>query len=425
MSWIKPPASKFWAQGFLYLLFLGLLILLLPEDSHGDRWYWKHWTQYCFENELGTIYSFKIDGHVLTNYHPIFLHFLNFFSTLFEDWETLKEHLYQIKIFPLVFDFIGALAIFLILPKKKRWPLLPFFLLVNIAYLYNSIIWGQIDSVFTVFTLLALVFGLRQQPGAAIVFYLLALNTKLQAIIFLPLVGLVLLPAIIQHWRRALGGVLLAVLVQLILLWPFIEAGQLPAMWQTLTTGSVDLYPRTSLSAYNLWFLFFSHNSVVVADTEVFYGLTYKNWGLLLFCLTSAAILLPLALRSFNCIWQKRPLNAESAELVFLVATLIAVSFFYFNTQMHERYSHPALLMAFFYCCLRGRYTLYVLLSLAYFLNLERVMQAFEWSYNTLLFDPDFVATLFSLVLVLGLLSLYRRKGPGRDWRQLFTSKSP
>ncbi len=411
----KPSSPLHWAWYWLgYALLLGLLVYWLPEDSHGDRWYWMHWTRYCFEHELGSIYSFRIDGHVLTNYHPLYLHFLNAFSGFFSDWDTLYANLYRIKIFALGFDFLGALARFLILPREQRRPWLPLFLLLNLAYLYNSIVWGQIDSVFTVWSLLALIFGLRQRPDWAIVCYLLALNTKLQSIIFLPLVGLVLLPSLRLQWRRVGWGLLTAGLVQLLLLWPFIRAGQLPVMWQTLTTGSVDLYPRTSLSAFNFWYLFFGDNTLFVSDREYWGGWTYKQWGLLLFCLSSALSLLPLALRSLACTWRGEALAEDSAELVFLTACLVAVGFFYFNTQMHERYSHPALLMAFYYGALRGRYLLYLLLSLAYFLNLERVMQAFEWDYRSLWFQPEGVALLFGLVLLLGLGALYRPRGPDR-----------
>ncbi len=419
---IKLPQGGNRSYWLLILLFFGLLVILMPIDSHGDRWYWKHWAQYCFEYGVGTIYQYQIDGHVPTNYHPFFLHCLHLFSFFCESIEEVKTNLYQIKFFPLAFDFIGALSIFFLVKRDEKNQVLPFFLLFNIAYLYNSMIWGQIDSIFTTFSLLALLFGLRRQPAASMVFYLLALNTKLQAIIFFPLVALVLLPSIFLKWRQTLLGLLLVVLLQVLLIWPFMQAANLGEMYRSLTTGSVDLYARTSINAYNFWFFFFSHNTVVVPDTELYRGLTYKTWGLLLFCTSSLLTLLPLALRCLRNWWEQKAFDDRSKELVFLAATLIPLAFFFFNTQMHERYSHPALIMAFFYGYYRKNYRLYAFLSIAYFLNLERVMQAFEWSYNTLIFDPIFIATLFSLALSFGLFAIYRRHSLWPDL-QYFRSK--
>lgn len=399
-----------WRYWGVTLLFFVLIVFLLPIKTHGDRWYWLHWAGYCLEFNLGTIYQFKIDGHVPTNYHPFFLHCLNIFQSFFESTAEIKQNLFRVKFFPLVFDFIGAFSIFLLVKKDERTKLLPLFLLFNIAYLYNSIIWGQIDSIFTNFALLAIIFALRKQPGHAIVFYLLSLNTKLQSVIFFPLIGLLLLPSIFSKWKQSLTGLGVAALIQGVLLWPFYRADQLGEMVNTLLAGSVDLYARTSIMACNFWFLLFQYNSVTVADTELFWNIPYKTWGLLLFCLISALALIPVALRCFKLWKENKPFDDRSKELVFLAMVLVSLAFFFFNTQMHERYSHPALILAFFYGYYRRSYLLYGLISIAYFLNLELSMKAFDWNYKAWYFEPVFIAGIFGLCLLIGLRSLYGRK---------------
>jgi len=416
MEKIKIKSWSYWILvGLLFLLF----VLLLPKQSHSDSWYWFHWTKYCFQHDLGSIYSFKIDGHVPTNYHPFYLHCLNFFQQFFESFEELQEKLYLQKIFALLFDFIGAFSIFLLVKKRTTNQLLPFLLLFNFAYLYNTMIWGQIDAIYTTGALLAVIFAIRQQAIASILCYLLAINTKLQAIIFAPLVLLLLLPSIRRSWKKFFLGLGLALLVQGLLLWPFIQAGQMAILYQTLSAGSVDLYPRSSISAYNIWFYFFGSYAVLVPDSELFIGRSYKIWGLLLFCLGSAIALLPVALRCFRLWYETKTIDDRSKELFFLSGMLVCLVFFYFNTQMHERYSHPALIFSFFYGYFRKNYWCYLLLSCAYFFNLEKSMRALDWAYYTLIFDPLFIASLFALVLILGYTALFRRHYSLEDFRYL------
>lgn len=419
MKRFKDWDGTYW--GMALLLFV-CFVFLMPEESHGDRWYWWHWTKYCFEFELGTIYQYKIDGHVLTNYHPFYLHCLNIFQSFFDSLESLQAGMHRIKIYAMVFDFLGAFSIFLLVKKDEQTRYLPFFLLFNIAYIYNSMIWGQIDAIFTNFALLAIIFGIRQQAVPTILLYTLALNTKLQAIIFFPLIGLLLLPPLLQQWKSVASGLGLAALLQSLLLWPFFQAGQLKQLYLTLTSGSVDLYPCTSIAAYNLWYFFFHHNSVSVSDTELFFHLSYKHWGLLLFALFSALALLPLALRCLRIGLEGKTFGTASKELVFLCATLIALSFFFFNTQMHERYSHPALILSFFYAFYRKNYFLYLLISIAYFLNVEKSMKAFNWHYADyiLIFNPIFIASLFGLAIFLVVLRVFYAHSPIADWKYLW-----
>ena len=50
---------------------------------------------------------------------------------------------------------------------------------------------------------------------------------------------------------------------------------------------------------------------------------------------------------------------------------LIPLAFCFFNTQMHERYWHPALLLLGAHAILTRRYVLFGVFSLAYYLNVE------------------------------------------------------
>ena len=73
---------------------------------------------------------------------------------------------------------------------------------------------------------------------------------------------------------------------------------------------------------------------------------------------------------------------------------------------MHERYSHPIIICSFMYGLVSRKYDLYILSSLAYFLNLEKVMRFFNLQYQTLIFEPRFIATLFAIIIVIAFYRL-------------------
>ena len=105
---------------------------------------------------------------------------------------------------------------------------------------------------------------------------------------------------------------------------------------------------------------------------------------------------------------------------------MIPLLFAFFNTQMHERYWHAAVLFLAAYGFLRRDYWPYVLVSVAYFLNLEGVLRFLQLKkYSVLIFDPRFVAGLFALAIVLGLIKLYRITPWRADWHLIRRGSRP
>ncbi|MFT5383003.1 MAG: hypothetical protein ACI81W_000399, partial [Saprospiraceae bacterium] len=208
---------------------------------------------------------------------------------------------------------------------------------------------------------------------------------------------------------------------QTIILLPFILHGTLGS-WYQVMTSLVDQYTNVSLNAFNIWHLFLPGEiPLITKDYQAFwFGMTYKNWGLLFFFVFSFIALLPLFLKSLHYSIQQTDLDQNFKKLVFLSAFLCVLSFFFFNTQMHERYSHPAMLMAFLYGILSRNYWLYAITSIAYFLNLERTLRFFDLSYGTFIFLKPFIASLFLLALGIGIWQLYQKYPLGRDWRFIY-----
>ncbi|MDX2002520.1 MAG: hypothetical protein SFW35_08805 [Chitinophagales bacterium] len=392
------------------LYFISLLVFL-PTKYHGfDVQCWLGWTIDNYQKGLGHVYEGS------TNYPP-FIHYCFFLFSKFQgSVENIERNIVYIKVFPLFFDFLGAFALFFFLRRGKPDYDIPLFLLVNAAYLYNSYLWGQFDSIYTAFVLFSFLLALREKGTWSMIFYILALNMKIQAIIFLPLLSLVLLPQCLRKPLRITQYLLAAVAMQVVILIPWIITGSVGKVWQ-VAVGSVDFYPKVSMGALNIWELIISRTQLEGEDTQLLWGMTYKQFGLLNFCIASFFALFPLLLASLK-VWRKQmTFNEDYQRLFFLSAALIALVFYYFNTQMHERYCHPAMILFFAYCWYIRNYWLYILFSIAYFLSLEKAGKLLYLpNYNTMIFKGWFVSIIFAIILLISYYQLYRKFQLKNEW---------
>lgn len=396
----------------LLLLFIGYLygLLFVFDLSIGldyDIYCWMRWSTYLLHNGLGEAYSSE------TNYPPLFLYVLYLFAILQGTGDKIAEGIYALKHIVVLFDIGGVLLVLYCLNRFKKNVFLVLFLIFNIAFFYNTIIWGQVDSIHTFFVMAAIISAYNRKVVLSMACLVLALNMKLQAIVFVPLLIMIVIPVIASKWKilpKVIGSVLL---LQFVILLPFITSGNLSEMFETVT-GSVDYYPVVSMKAFNMWHMIFpTENLMTLPDTLTYLGVSYKVWGLILFVLFSVVILLPVFSRAMQMTIQ-RSLSYDfwDLKLLMLSAALIPLVFFFFNTQMHERYVHSAILFAAAYAMFSRHYFFYVIMSAAYFLNLERAMKAFNLgNYHTLIFETWFIAALFLLALIIGLYRLYSQYG--------------
>lgn len=396
----------------------------MPTHFHeGDRWFWEQWIQKIEEVGLAQVYG---EG-VKVNYHPFFLYCLQWFGWLMGDMEQVKEHLHYLKVFPLLFDMLGATAVFLLLQIQWKNGWLPLLWLLNGAMMYNTLMWGQVDSMHSVAVLLAIIFALKRWDAGSVMLFSLALGIKLQALFFLPVLALVWLPAFPHRWKHLLLGLGAGLLLQLLLFWPFIEAGTLHEFWSR-NADVMQRHPRVSANAFNVWYLLTWQTDLYHAsDRQTVLGLRYFDWGLLLFFVMSGLALFPILKKAVQHFYEGVILqDSHFRELVFLTAAAIALIFFYFPTQMHERYAHPALGFLFMYSALSGKWGVYVWVSVFYLLNLEAVLQAWQWEhYGILLFDARFIAVGFGFGIAGVLLRLYRgfRKGRTKEDEEVLSVK--
>lgn len=421
---LRYPSTQHWV---IYgLLFLLLLALTTTSGYEGDIAFWKQWATFTRQHGLGNAY---LDPS--NNYPPLFHYFLFALGKLTGSVEKLQYYIYSIKLFILPFDVAGALlAAWVFTPggRNQRFTA-SLLLLANVAFVYNTVLWAQVDALYSFFVFGAVVLALRERAVGSVLCFVLAFNAKTQAVLFLPPLLLLWAPLGWRAPRIILSALGAAALLQLAILAPFIWGGErntLPEIVRVVT-HSVDFYPYTSMNAHN-WWLFWT-KSGITPDTLQFLGLTYKQWGLLGFMVASTVLLLPLALLAWRKMQQRLVFGASDYAMLLLSLGLLPVAFTYFNTQMHERYWHAAFLFLAGYGFLRKRYFLYGLFSLAYFLNLEAEMHALGLKkYGTFIFSGIFGGALFSLVLIVGVVELYKlvRAAPrGTFWRTAAAEPTP
>lgn len=391
---------------------LGLIIFL--PDSGYDKYFWVTWTRYLRQHGL-----FEAYNNPEINYHPVLIYLIDAFSFL--HWRTIDNtSINWLKVPTAVLDW-GIIFIALKLMQKHKvnlqWGLL---LAFNPAFWYNTVIWGQFDSIWVFFILLSFYLADSGKFYYSTLAFLLAINTKLFALFFLPF--------LIVMWSRlkpdtnlsktkfhfyqedSIGAIVVKyILFQLLILLPFL--GNTQYTIAQIIQRSTEYYNSVSRNAYNIWYYFFD-NPVNTPDTNLLAPAIIAA-GL------SFIVLLYFQYKNKTSVWN--------------IAALASLIFFLLLTRMHERYAHAAMVFSFVawvtpYIATRSKFQrqlkkdelqkqaeqmhssgiiAFGLISVAYILNLEAVMQTlnkslgFNINYNSILFNPKLIATLYVISLVI------------------------
>jgi Gpi18-like mannosyltransferase len=372
-----------------------VLVFLAPKHGHDwDNYCWGLWAEMIQSKGLSAAYN----SDSVINYLPLYLYVLKVYAVLVPK-AALFEMTYCLKAIGLLFDVASIFILTqLINQENKRWK---YFLLglLNIGFIYNSFVWNQVDGILSFFVFTSILTAHKQKPILAVSLFVLAINFKLQGIIFLP----ILLALLAESFNKIIliRGILAIIGLQVLILLPFIFAGNVWNVWET-AKGSMDYYPSISMNAYNFWYFFYEGSLMFVKDSNIFiFGFTHKQIGLTLFIGSSTIVLFPLFVQSVKRIFRKETENTE-LKTIFLSATLLPLLFFYFNTQMHERYVHPALIFSTGLAFLYGAWGQWVSLSIAYVLSMESICKVLKLdNYNTFIFHPKFISILYAISLAI------------------------
>jgi len=247
-----------------------------------------------------------------------------------------EMHIVLVKLMPIIFDLALAALVYGIAKKHAgtRIALMcAAICALNPAAIVDSAAWGQIDSVFTFFTVLAAAMLCARSYAAALPVIVIAMLIKPQALLFAPLGLFALVTDILRHEDRKNAliqagiGLGAGVAMLLIFAFAFHAEGVSPIEWLIgQYSGTMQGYPRITINAFNLYQLLGLNWVELTAEPAI----TKVAW--VLFALSY--------LYSFLLYWKaKRPsaLYVSAAALIMLICA--------FGPMIHERYVYPALIL--------------------------------------------------------------------------------
>ncbi len=344
------------------LLLLGLLVRLplLPYDYHNSRDLSNHrdWARALRDSGLTSIYD-----QPRVNYPPLSLYLFGSAIAVDDqlpaDWHYRDHSLTSLLKLPAILaDVLTAGLIALAIPRRRPGLRLA----ACAAYLFNPAIWyvsaqwGQIDSVYALFLVAAIVAVDRRDILPAWLAYALAVGSKLQSLALGPLLLVATLAR--RGWKSAVAGMAAAGALLAALALPWLLAGRALDVLSGITRLPNNT-PYVDRSAYNLWYLVLGGKILGVSSQLQPAGLpvTYQQIGLVLF---AAFVLLVVAL-----VWRH-----PDAPLA-IPAALLSLGFFALPTEVHERHMFAAIPFLILAAVARPRlWIAYFSLSLTYLYNL-------------------------------------------------------
>lgn len=383
------------------LLVFGLYLILLPRVYMDyDMGFWRDWALQIHRYGISNAYDHGI------NYFPVFVYALGIFDWLQGSEANIMANINNIKILFVFFDFLPLFVLCCFRQRILIYKIPYSWLLLNIAYVFNSMVWGQIDSIYANLSFLAIITGLIY-PVAGTLLYMAALNTKPQAIEFLPVMGIVMLYSV-RKVSTAVYMAISAAALQVILFLPWLQNGGVGKLFY-FATHAVDLYNRLSICAFNIWYIIVPSRHYFINDKDTYFIISYKATGLIMFSIAAAVILWPL----LKHVWQLRKQQLQpgntSYQYLFLGTGLLCLYFFYFNTQMHERYANPIIIFFFFYGVVSNNYRLYILASIPYFLSLDKCFPNYLPVHHYKIIWADKIIALWYTATVIYGSVLWRR----------------
>jgi len=211
---------------------------------------------------------------------------------------------------------------------------------VSPTILWDSLVWGQVDSIHTLFLLLSLQAAWDRRTAAMSAWAVVAILTKPHSFMLAPLWAACIVRELhAGAWNELRRAAWIATILVVALAGPFAAAGVADGVAESLF-GAVGRYPFTHLNGFSLWFLLNPlerpmlgmAGALYQSDTAALLGLpavTPRAAGLLL--LGSVALLVFF-----------RVLRDPPRRSLGMAARLLPLAFFVLPTQIHERYLFPA-----------------------------------------------------------------------------------
>ena len=365
---IKPKNEKIFLILFLTSGFI-LRLILAPqvEGFSTDIAAFKSWATTAAES-----YS-KFYSSTWCDYPPVYIFILGIIGDIVNNFGIASSpglYLIMIKLPSMIADIITSYIIYKVASKEFR-PAMALFLsnfyLFNPAVLINSTLWGQVDSLFTMLIVIALLLLKKEKKPLSTVVFTIAVLMKPQALIFIPVLGYELLVDLFKrkNYKNFIYSIAASLVTAVLILLPFSTGERSllknPLWIYDLFENTKNGYEYISLNAYN----FFSFIGVnLEKDAEMAFLFSYGTWGYIL------AIIVALFTGYLF-------LKAKNSSVILIGAAVQIIGFFVFWTRMHERYMFPAIavvMLAYIYLKDVRILALFAGASLTIFINSQDVL---------------------------------------------------
>ncbi|QGQ95357.1 phospholipid carrier-dependent glycosyltransferase [Paenibacillus psychroresistens] len=345
--------------------FFRLLVAPSMVGFASDVYSFMSWSQDVSTNGMAHFYG---RPDFLADYPPgymIVLYILGKISHAFGMNYKSDASLILYKMPAMIADLVTTYLIYRIAKK-----MLPTTAAIGLAALYafnpaiilNSAAWGQVDSFFTMFVLIAVIMLVRGKVPLSTALFAVAVLLKPQALMFGPLLLFVFI-RIRKDYKTILISVVTGLLVLIIVPLPFtIHQHNGPLYLIDLYTSTLGSYNYASLNAYNVITLV-GGNWQPITDKILF--LSYTHWSYLLIL----ASLIYCGVLYFKS-------KADDTKL-YWIAFFFMTAVFMVTVKMHERYLFYALVFALMsFIHFKDRRILYLFfgLSLTHFFNTDEIL---------------------------------------------------
>lgn len=325
----------------LLVLAWAVRLLLAPfVQLFGDQQVYIYWGA-MMRHHFFDFYSYGAlnpDWHFVPQYPPLGMYIVCITDSMYVAFSHLLGHSSQHALIaimkgPAILADLGATALIYWLGRQVLTHRSALICAAVYAFqpaaLVDGALWGQTDAIIVLAMLAALLLLVRRHVLWAGVVIGLGIMFKPQPVMLLPLMMVYAFRW--QGWRAALrlllglGGSALAVWLPY-LLPPHPQI----LVWRQVVSTTVDAWPATSPTAYNLWVLL--HVDTADYRMPLFGPFTTSQVGTALFAVV-VLILLTGILR-----------DASPARLL-MAAGITAVAFFSLTALQHERYLFPAVVL--------------------------------------------------------------------------------
>lgn len=301
---------------------------------------------------------------------------------------------------------MGSIAyIFIKRTSQKKFALLGTIAIwFNPVIIYNSALWGQLDSLNNLFFLLSLFFAFEKKYFFSIFSLAISFYIKLSLLPLLPFYLVFLYYISHKQWKKIFIFLSISIFLLIIATFP-ISAN--PLIWLSkelplITRGELQNITST---AFNFWWLvscLADACKTTPHESVKFLGLTLGIWGYLLFFLGT----LPF----FYITW-KNPKKIITQSQILLIFSLITLLTFVFLPKMHDRYLYPFFpLLAIAMILQKNKIVFISIFVLSILMHLCNLLYSWYPSYFPsvwfyyILYNRIFVWSLSALCVGIGIL---------------------